>query len=123
LGLILLQPLIGEGAIYLLQGSDEIKDLVRQYFYIRIWGAPATLITFVLLGTFIGAGWTRALLIVQLFLNGLNILLNVLFVVGFDFGVRGIAMGTLLAECITLFFASFLLIKKLHIPHLKQRFY
>lgn len=123
LSLIVLQPLIGEVSIRLLNGSDDIKQLVRQYFYIRIWGAPATLITFVLLGTFIGAGWTRHLLIVQLFLNGLNILLNVLFVVGFDFGVRGIAFGTLLAEWITLFFASFLLIKKLHILHLKQRFY
>lgn len=122
LGLILLQPLIGEGAIYLLKGSDDIKELVRQYFYIRIWGAPATLITFALLGTFIGAGWTRELLIVQLFLNGFNILLNLLFVVGFDLGVRGIALGTLIAEWTTLLFAGYILARKIHMGPLAMRF-
>src|SRR5690606_16135551 len=66
--LILLQPFIGAGAIALLNASDAIKTLVNTYFYIRIWGAPATLITFALLGTFIGAGWTKHLLVVQLFL-------------------------------------------------------
>lgn len=122
LSLILLQRLIGEGAIHLLSASDEIEDLVRQYFYIRIWGAPATLITFALLGTFIGAGWTRQLLIVQLFLNGLNICLNVLFVVGFDFGVRGIAIGTVLAEWTTLFFAGYLLARKMRLGSFMGRF-
>ena len=105
LGLIVLQPLIGEGAIYLLQSSEEIKSLVREYFYVRIWGAPATLTTFAIFGTFIGAGLTRHLLIVQLFLNGLNVALNITFVVGFDYGVKGIAVGTVIAEWPTLFFA------------------
>lgn len=120
--LIVLQPLIGEGAIYFLQGSDEIKSLVREYFYVRIWGAPATLITFALLGTFIGAGWTRHLMIVQLFLNGLNIALNVLFVVGFNFGVKGIAVGTVIGEWTTLFFASYLLMRKMKLIHPRARF-
>ncbi len=122
LSLILLQPLIGTGAIALLKAGDEIKSLVGTYFYIRIWGAPATLITFALLGTFIGAGWTKSLLAVQLFLNGLNILLNVLFVVGYGLGVAGIALGTVLAEWCTFFFAAYLLITKLQFGHLGQRF-
>src|SRR5690606_9694653 len=109
-------------AIGLLTASDDIKSLVGTYFYIRIWGAPATLITFALLGTFIGAGWTKHLLVVQLFLNGLNILLNILFVVGYGFGVRGIALGTVLAEWSTLFFASYLLVKKMQLGHLGHRF-
>src|SRR5690606_1379016 len=54
--LIVLQPLIGSAAIGLLTASDAIKNLVGTYFYIRIWGAPATLITFALLGALIGAG-------------------------------------------------------------------
>ncbi len=119
--LILLQSLIGETAISLLKASDEIKVLVSDYFYIRIWGAPATLITFTLLGTFIGMGWTKHLLFVQLFLNGLNILLNVLFVVGYDLGVRGIAFGTVIAEWSTLFFASYLLLKKMQLQGLFHR--
>ncbi|HWK58447.1 MAG TPA: MATE family efflux transporter [Parapedobacter sp.] len=120
--LVLLQSLIGLAVIGLLTASDEIKTLVGTYFYIRIWGAPATLITFALLGTFIGAGWTKQLLAVQLFLNGLNILLNVLFVVGYDFGVRGIALGTVLAEWCTLFFASYLLVGKMQLGNPVLRF-
>ncbi|MGC1632352.1 MAG: MATE family efflux transporter, partial [Gelidibacter sp.] len=113
--LIILQKLIGEFSVYLLSASDEIKELVKDYFYIRIWGAPATLITFSLLGTLIGMGWTKRLLWVQLFLNGLNIVFNITFVVGFDMGVKGIALGTVLAEWLALFFAGYVLFHKLDI--------
>src|SRR5690606_37653951 len=67
-------------------------------------------------------GWTRHLLGVQLCLNGLNMLFNILFVVGYDFGVRGIALGTVAAEWATLFFAAYLLVKKLEIDVLGSRF-
>lgn len=117
--LILLQRAIGETAISLLKASDDIRALVSHYFYIRIWGAPATLITFTLLGTFIGMGWTRQLLFVQLFLNGLNILLNVIFVVGCDLGVRGIALGTVLAEWLTVFLTSYVIMRKMHLPPIR----
>lgn len=121
--LIVLQRAIGEFSIYLLNGSEAVKSLVREYFYVRIWGAPATLITFTLLGTFIGAGWTTQLLIIQLFLNGLNILLNLLFVVGFGLGVKGIALGTLIAEWFTVFFALVLLLRKLQVQRSIDRFH
>ena len=113
--LVILQKLIGEFSIYLLSASEEIKDLIKDYFYIRIWGAPATLITFSLIGTLIGMGWTKRLLWVQLFLNGLNIMFNITFVVGFGMGVKGIALGTVLAEWLTLFFAFYVLFHKLGI--------
>lgn len=121
--LILLQPFIGEFAIGLLNGSNEIKNLVRQYFYIRIWGAPATLISFALIGTFIGAGWTKHLMWVQLFLNGLNVLLNIIFVVGFGFGVKGIAVGTVIAEWVTLLLAAYLLLHKMKMNFSKERYF
>src|SRR5699024_841721 len=75
--LILLQYFIANLAVWLMSASQEVKALVKEYFYIRIWGAPATLITYTLLGSLIGMGWTRQLLWVQLLLNGANILLNI----------------------------------------------
>ncbi|WP_222852112.1 MATE family efflux transporter [Olivibacter sp. SDN3] len=96
--LIVLQQAVCGLALWLMNASDGVKALVKQYFYVRIWGAPATLGMFALLGTLIGLGHTRQLLLIQLFLNGLNISLNLLFVLGFGWGVRGIAAGTVIAE-------------------------
>jgi MATE family multidrug resistance protein len=119
--LVLFQFFIGNFSVWLMSSSDEVKSLVKDYFHIRIWGAPATLITYALLGAFIGLGWTKQLLWVQLLLNGLNIALNFLFVVGFDMGIKGIALGTVIAEWIALFYAWHLIAKKLEIKHPIQR--
>lgn len=119
--LIALQYFIGSFAVWLMSASEEVKSLVKDYFYIRIWGAPATLITYSLLGALIGLGWTKQLLWIQLLLNGLNIGLNILFVVGFGLGIKGIALGTLLAEWIALFFAWYLLSKNLKLQHPIER--
>ncbi len=107
--LILLQSFIIQVAVSWMSASQEIKGLVGDYFFIRIWGAPATLVTYALLGSFIGLGKTKELLWVQLLLNGINIGLNVLFVVAFEMGIKGIAFGTVIAEYIALFFAWYLL--------------
>ncbi len=115
--LILLQYFIGSFSLWMMSASDEVKSLVADYFYIRIYGAPATLITYSILGSLIGLGWTKELMWVQFMLNGMNILLNVFFVVGLDMGVKGIALGTLLAEWIALFYGWHLLSKKLKLKN------
>lgn len=101
--LVVLQSFIGMAALYLLDASEAVKEGVRIYFRARIWGAPATLTTFALLGVLIGLGKTKHLLVLQLVLNGLNIGLNVLFVIGFGWGVKGIASGTAIAEWVAMF--------------------
>lgn len=115
--LILLQVLIIKLAVGWMSASDEILALVSDYFHIRIWGAPATLITYALMGGFIGLGKTKELLWVQLLLNGVNIGLNILFVVGFYMGVKGIALGTVIAEYVALIFAWLLLANRLAIKN------
>lgn len=119
--LIVLQKPIEIIATHFLNASPAVNAGVRDYFYVRIWGAPATLITFSLLGTFIGMGWTTHLLWVQLLLNGLNMGLNVLFVLGLGMGVKGIALGTVLAEWTALVFAFLLLLPKMGINQPWQR--
>lgn len=121
LGLIILQKPIEGIATYFLHASPAVNAGVRDYFYIRIWGAPATLITFALSGTFIGMGWTSRLLWVQLLLNGLNMALNVLLVIYLGLGVKGIALGTVIAEWTALVFALFLLLPKMGIRQPWQR--
>lgn len=122
LGLIVLQSPIAIISTHFLHASPEVNSRVMDYFHLRIWGAPATLITFSLLGTLIGMGWTKQLLWVQLLLNGLNILLNIVFVVFFQLGVQGIALGTVIAEYVALFFALYLVFKQLGIHQPKARY-
>lgn len=116
--LISLQYPIKHIALSLMDASAEVKSGVAAYFDIRIWGAPATLITFVLIGTFIGMGWTKKLLWIQLFLNGLNIALNLLFVLVFNFKISGIALGTVIAEWVTLLLAAKIVMDNLAISNL-----
>lgn len=100
LALIVLQWPIGGTAFYLLGGSGQVESLARDYFDIRIWAAPATLVNYALLGWFIGLGRTDVGLVLQLVLNLTNIALDALFVLGFGWDVRGVALGTLTAECV-----------------------
>ncbi len=112
--LILIQWPIGLAAFSLLDGSTPVEAVAQEYFNIRIWGAPATLATFALMGLLIGLGKSRTLLIVQLFLNGLNILLDVWFAGILGWGASGIALGTVIAEWTTVLLAGWLVYRTLN---------
>jgi len=103
--LIVIHRLLGWSIMQLFQASQAVEEETTRYFNIRIWGAPATLGTFALLGTLVGLGKSKHLLITQLFLNGLNIVLDIYFAAILGWGVEGIAWGTMLAEYATLLFA------------------
>lgn len=111
--LVLLQAPIAWAALALLGATPEVEALTRAYFDVRIWAAPASLGLFTVLGSLIGLGRTRHVLLTQLVLNGLNMGLDVLFAGVLGWGVRGIALGTMLAEWSTLTFALFLLARVL----------
>ena len=89
---------IALAAAWAFETSPDVAAMAGEYFEIRIWGAPATMVTYVALGWFIGLRQTRIVLLLQVFLNGLNIVLDVLFVVGLGWGIRGVAVGTLISE-------------------------
>ena len=96
--LILLQLPLFAGAFWVSPASDEVEILARDYMQIRIWSAPAAVALFGITGWLIAAERTRAVLVIQLWMNGLNILLDVVFVLGLDWGVEGVALATFLAE-------------------------
>lgn len=98
LALVLLQWPLGLLAFELLDASPAVEQGGQQYLQIRIWGAPAALASYAIMGALVGLGHTRQLLWLQLLLNSLNAVLDVLFVVGLGWGVQGIALGTVIAE-------------------------
>jgi MATE family multidrug resistance protein len=98
LALIVLQWPIRAAAFAAVHASPRVDGLARGYFDIRIWAAPATLANYALLGWFIGLGRTDIGLVLQLVLNLTNMALDVVFVLGLGWDVRGVALGTALAE-------------------------
>lgn len=95
-----LQVPIGWAALRLVEGSADAEAHARTYFDVRIWSAPFTLANYALLGWFIGQGRAGTALLLQLILNTLNIVLDVWFVVGLEWGVAGVAAGTVIAESV-----------------------
>lgn len=95
---ILLQWPLFAGAFRLAPASAEVEALARQYLSIRIWGAPATIALYAITGWLIALERTRAVLILQVVMNGLNIVLDLWFVLGLGWGVPGVASATLIAE-------------------------
>lgn len=98
LALILLQIPLFLGAFAIAPASQSVEGLARQYLTIRIWGAPATIALYALTGWLVGVERTRLILILQLWQNGLNVVLSVWFVLGLHWGVPGVATATLIAE-------------------------
>ena len=90
----------------------DIHPHISLYFTIRIWGAPATLLSFVFVGVFIGLGKTKRVLLIQLVLNGVNALMDVLLVAYFDKGIQGVAIGTVIAQYLALVLAGFILARE-----------
>lgn len=117
IAVLVLQWPIAWAALGLLTASPEVESITRDYILIRIWGAPATLAVFTVNGTLIGLGKTRSLLAVQLFLNGMNIVLDVLFAGVFGWGASGIALGTAIAGWSALGFSLFILFRILRERH------
>ncbi|SEO18435.1 multidrug resistance protein, MATE family [Salinihabitans flavidus] len=95
---ILLQALIFSGAFAISPASDEVETLARDYMAIRIYGAPATIALYAITGWLIALERTRGVLAIQLFMNTINVVLDVWFVLGLDWGVQGVASATLIAE-------------------------
>ncbi len=85
-------------ALRLMAPGADVAPLADGYLAIRLWGAPATLANFALVGWFLGMQNARAPLILMLTTNLANIALDVLFVVGLDLRVAGVALASVLGE-------------------------
>jgi MATE family multidrug resistance protein len=85
-------------AFKLAPASPEVEGMAREYLQIRIYSAPAAIGMYAITGWLIAAERTKAVLVLQFWLNGLNILLDLLFVLKLGWGVGGVAYATLIAE-------------------------
>ena len=110
---LLLHRIVIGFALDLVEASAEVEAGAGEYFSVRIWGAPSVLANYALMGFFIGVRNTRAALIVQIFMNALNIALDLLFVMGFGWGVEGVAAATAISETAALLLGLYLAAREL----------
>ena len=96
-----------EGAFALVESSPEVEQLARDYFFIRIWAAPATLGNFAFKGFFIGMQNAVRPMAVDITINGVNIATCVWFSLYGTMGIKGIALSTLIAQYSGLLLALF----------------
>lgn len=130
--LIALQWVVVQLAFLVVDCTPEVRELATRYFYIRIWAAPATLSLFALKGWFIGLQDTLRPMLVDLWVNLVNILLSL----GLGFGLHlgsslgagitllptlgfaGVAWGTVIAQWTGFFLALWMTRKYLSLSHL-----
>lgn len=106
--LVVAQVALFAAAFAVAPASEAVEWLAGQYLSIRIWGAPATIAPYALTGWLVGLGRTRGVLALQLWQNGINVVLDLWFVLGLGWGVPGVAGSTLIAEWSGLAFALWL---------------
>jgi MATE family multidrug resistance protein len=85
-------------ALEWMQPSPELNQLTREFFHTRLFGLPAALASYALVGWFLGTQNARAPLAILLTTNLVNIALNLWFVLGLDWGVVGSARASVIAE-------------------------
>jgi MATE family multidrug resistance protein len=96
--LILLQSFYLDLSLGLAGGSEKIQFYAKQYCDIRIWGLPAALSNLVILGWLLGNHKAKAVMWILIATNLINLSLDLLFVLVFDWQVQGVATATLIAE-------------------------
>ena len=110
--LILLQYIIATVSFALISATAEVEANARIYFFIRIFAAPATLSLYAIHGWFLGVQNARFPLLVTIAVNLLNIVFDVLFVLGLGMKSDGVALGTVLSQYLGFGLSVFLLMRR-----------
>jgi MATE family multidrug resistance protein len=109
--LIILQVPLKWLMFWLIGPTTDVVPYATTYFYIVIWGAPASLALFSLMGWYIGMQNTRIPMFISIMQNIVNILASLTLVYGFGMKIEGVALGTVIAQYAGLLVALGLLVK------------
>ncbi|KGK00484.1 MATE family efflux transporter DinF [Thalassotalea sp. ND16A] len=113
--IILLQVPYINSALWLSGGSEQVQFFARQYSTIRVWGIPAALANLVILGWLLGMHKAKYAMWLLIVTNLVNVILDLLFVLVFNWQVMGVALATLIAEYSSCVLGLYLISKTLNI--------
>tara|TARA_B100000900_G_scaffold52652_1_gene38971 strand:+ start:874 stop:2190 length:1317 start_codon:yes stop_codon:yes gene_type:complete len=105
IGLILLlsKEFLFNLSVYFLTPDEKLKDLYKEYLFVRMIGLPAGLLNVVFLGWFFGMQQTRPIIIQLITINVVNVISSLYLAVILDYGIYGVALGSVLAQYSGLF--------------------
>lgn len=112
--ILLFQKPIASLSFHLLQGSVLVESLAYSYFSIRIWAAPAVIALLVFNGWFLGMQNAVFPMITSIIINIINIIVSIICVKYFGMEVRGVALGSVVAQYAGLFMSIILYFYKFH---------
>lgn len=105
LTILLLQYPIQKLGFAILSGTPEIEASGIKYFNARIWGAPAVLLNFVLIGWFLGKEKNSFVLLISIIANGSNVLFDYLMIYRWGWESTGAGLATALSQYLALIVA------------------
>lgn len=100
--ILLLQYPIHQLGFTLLSGTSSIEQAGLDYFNARIWGAPAVLLNFVLIGWFLGREMNGVIFLLSLVGNGSNVALDYLMIMKWGWESMGAGLATALSQYLAL---------------------
>lgn len=106
--MVLLLPVILWLGLFFIAPTPAVAEATSQYFSIRMLGAPISLSNYVILGWLIGLGRSGLGLLLQIVLNGTNILLSIFLGLYLEYGLEGVAVATVIGECVALVVGGFI---------------
>lgn len=89
---------LGQLLFLMMDGSAESMGYAAEYFYARIWAAPATLSLFAFQGWFIGMQNSRFPMYISIIINVINVILGIWFTLHLGMGIAGVAWSTVAAQ-------------------------
>ena len=122
--LFLSKEFIFELSVYFLTPDETLQTLYKEYLFIRMIGLPAGLLNIVFLGWFFGMQKTRAVMIQLITINVVNVIFSLYLAVVLNYGILGVALGSVLAQFSGLFISIIIFLyslKKLPLETLNFR--
>lgn len=118
--ILILQYPIQKLGFLILSGTQDIESAGAIYFNARIWGAPAVLLNFVLIGWFLGREKNGIVFLISAIGNGSNVFLDYLMISRWGWASMGAGLATALSQYLALFVGLIAVILTINRQDLKQ---
>ena len=85
-------------SMYFLTPDAALERYFKEYLFVRMIGLPAGLLNIVFLGWFFGMQKTKSVMVQLITINLVNTFASIYLAVILDYGIYGVAMGSVLAQ-------------------------